>query len=375
MGSLSLVFINVFAIIILALVYIDIIKHKNTLFSNRLFLFLVLFGIYMLCLDSLAWLSDSFVIDFPTTVKYLIYSLFYASALIPIFIWMAYVDYQINSSLKRIKAIKLIAIWLCSINALASFSSIITGWYFTVDSSNAYIRGPLLLIYLVLCYGTLLFASLLVIIKRRNIEKKVFYTMLLYPVPIYIGSVLQPFVANFSLYWPGMALSLLIVYFNYQNTWLNSDYLTGLYNKRLFDSFIDEKIAESLKGKTFSGMLIDMDQFKKINDTLGHNVGDEALIEFAQLLKSSLRSEDIVARHGGDEFYILLDIDNKQALSAVAERIRLATEEFNKNSNKPYKLKYSIGYDVYSAELGMNSREFIDHLDKLMYLNKSVSAK
>lgn len=87
----------------------------------------------------------------------------------------------------------------------------------------------------------------------------------------------------------------------------NTDKLTGIANRRLFqqqlDSFIDRF---NRTGKTFSVLLIDIDFFKKVNDTFGHLVGDIVLKELAQLLMKQARSQDVVARYGGEEFVVLL---------------------------------------------------------------------
>lgn len=101
------------------------------------------------------------------------------------------------------------------------------------------------------------------------------------------------------------------------------DVLTGLYNRAWFVSYLDVKIKECSrqKSKEFAVFFLDLDQFKSINDTLGHSAGDELLIQVSDRLKDCLREADQLARLGGDEFVILLESSHESQYIFVAERI------------------------------------------------------
>jgi diguanylate cyclase (GGDEF)-like protein len=188
-----------------------------------------------------------------------------------------------------------------------------------------------------------------------------------------IASVVQLFIYGISLICSS-TVSMLIIYFNIQNTGLNSDYLTGVYNRRLIDSYVRERISMLKKRGSFSGMLIDLNKFKSINDRFGHHIGDQALKDFANILRSGLRNDDLIARFGGDEFFVILNkIDDEKILESIAERIKNNVEEFNKTANRVYQLSYSIGYDVYPKMSSISAEEFIEHLDKLMYKDKLLN--
>lgn len=102
----------------------------------------------------------------------------------------------------------------------------------------------------------------------------------------------------------------------------NHDALTGLVNRAFFDRLLDETSADARQtGVPFSLFFIDLDNFKTVNDTLGHDVGDELLIHVANKLRTCFREEDIVARIGGDEFCVILqEVVTEDELSAVAKR-------------------------------------------------------
>ncbi len=105
------------------------------------------------------------------------------------------------------------------------------------------------------------------------------------------------------------------------------DYLTGVSNRRsLFD--VGERIYErARKGQaTIAVIMIDADHFKQINDTHGHDVGDRVLVATANMLKTTLRPTDVVARFGGEEFVCIASLDNIQSIDPVCERIRSAIE-------------------------------------------------
>jgi diguanylate cyclase (GGDEF)-like protein len=99
-------------------------------------------------------------------------------------------------------------------------------------------------------------------------------------------------------------------------------------------------------------------------------VGDDALETAAKLLKSGLRSNDFIARFGGDEFCIILEISNGNDLEATVCRINRLIEKYNESGVKPYKLSFSMGYAVYDYNSHMKPEEFQKHLDVLMYENK-----
>lgn len=106
------------------------------------------------------------------------------------------------------------------------------------------------------------------------------------------------------------------------------DPLTGLPNRSLLERALNEAVAEAGSGKTSTLMYLDLDQFKIVNDTLGHGSGDRLLVTLADLVQSALRGEDMLARLGGDEFAALLPGVDLEAGTRVAERVRRGIGEY-----------------------------------------------
>jgi diguanylate cyclase (GGDEF)-like protein len=123
------------------------------------------------------------------------------------------------------------------------------------------------------------------------------------------------------------------------------DGLTKLYNRRHIDTLLAQEFERSKRfNHPFSIAIIDIDHFKKINDTFSHQVGDEVLRTVAQIFKNNLRSMDLVGRYGGEEFVIgLLETSLMRAIP-IAEKLRRAVEEFNWSVVQPnLQVTISIG--------------------------------
>jgi diguanylate cyclase (GGDEF)-like protein len=181
---------------------------------------------------------------------------------------------------------------------------------------------------------------------------------------------LQTLFYGMSLMLNGVAFSLVIVFFTIQNRSMNTDYLTGAYNRKSLETYMKGKISTSAENKTFSAILIDLNDFKAINDTFGHDMGDYALRTSVQLFKSCLKPSDFIARFGGDEFCIILDISDKGDLEATVLIMNNCIEKYNKQSDSSYQLTFSMGYAVYDYHSHMSVEEFEKQIDILMYANK-----
>lgn len=154
------------------------------------------------------------------------------------------------------------------------------------------------------------------------------------------------------------------------------DDLTGLYNRRGFFTLAGQqiKVANRLK-KGFSLIFADLDGLKLINDTLGHHTGDNAIIDTANILKSTFREADIIARMGGDEFIVLAVDTAEDSIEAIRGRLGKQIEAFNKTANRPYQLSLSAGIAYYDPALPCTIDELINKADKMMYQEKGEKRK
>ncbi len=106
------------------------------------------------------------------------------------------------------------------------------------------------------------------------------------------------------------------------------DRLTGVYNRGVFDDRLGTELANSqLRGTPLALLLLDIDHFKRLNDSLGHQAGDAVLRAVAESVQGVIRKEDVLARYGGEEFAVILRIVSRRSASVMAERVRSAVEE------------------------------------------------
>jgi len=129
------------------------------------------------------------------------------------------------------------------------------------------------------------------------------------------------------------------------------DKLTNVHNRRYFDEKIRIETQKSFSSHTpISLIMVDIDFFKKVNDTYGHHAGDSVLSKIASLLKSSVRKDDTVARYGGEEFVLILPGAKLEVTSIIAERIRRLVETTpfeNRRRPNPYHHQH---WDIQSSD-------------------------
>lgn len=153
------------------------------------------------------------------------------------------------------------------------------------------------------------------------------------------------------------------------------DSLTGLPNRALFIDRLKHGLTQARRHNwTAAIMFMDLDSFKAINDSHGHDVGDFVLQTIANRLRESTRGDDTVSRHGGDEFlYLLMGIRDEQDITPIAEKIIRAIKapfEFNEGGRRiTLSITPSIGISVYPKN-GSDANELVRHADKAMYQAK-----
>lgn len=146
-----------------------------------------------------------------------------------------------------------------------------------------------------------------------------------------------------------------------------TDRLTGLYNRLKLDQVIDEEFSRSKHGSSsFSIILLDIDKFKSINDTYGHSVGDQVLIEFANLLIIGTREIDIVGRWGGEEFLIICRDTDQDSANALAESLRHRVA----NHSFPVIMSRTSSFGVAVFTKGDTIASVINRADNALYRAK-----
>ena len=371
MATVAYVEIDAIGLAILLLVYIGLrYRSVRNLFEQKIFMMLILSNSVLLILDILQWVLDGIPGMLFKDVNVIVAVLYYVLNPFPCAIWSMYVNFEVYQDKKEIK--KLIVPFCIpeAILIVATIFSVFDGYMFYFDHNNVYHRGKLFIILVLVCYGYLVYTMIFIIVKQKQIKTNYLIPALAFAIPPFIGGILQSLFFGVSLNWVCMAISILMIFINLQDRQLYTDHLTGLYNRRELDYYLQERISGAGSDSLLAGIMVDLNSFKEINDKWGHATGDKALIEAGKILAMSSRNGDLICRYGGDEFAIILDISEKSDLIMIVERIKYNTNLFNGAKSEPYTISFSMGYDIYALDSGMTSEQFLKHIDSLMYEDK-----
>lgn len=362
--------INLYSIVLLFIIYFQSLKQvdKDSL-QHKIFITMLKVALLLLSMDIFSRFDSK-----PDTIYYFInrwgnFAIFLLNPIMPS-LWLLYVYVQVFREEDKIKKVFYSLTVLNFVNAILVVLTHFFGWFYYFDSGNIYHRGPLYWIPVTFTAVLLLFSYFIIINNKKKMEKKQCITLAVFAIPPSIGIFLQILFYGIQIVLNCMVLSLLIVFLNIQNRNMYTDYLTGVNNRKKLDTYLRNKIRTSTVDNTFAAIMLDLNDFKNINDTWGHDAGDEALKITIKLLNSCLRENDFIARFGGDEFCIVLERTGKNELEEIVKRIKNSFTKYNETSGQPYELSISIGYAIYDYHSSLNLEEFQKKLDILMYENK-----
>jgi len=362
--------VNVFSIAILLIIVVYYEKNGDKASKNtRLFIGMLQLAVVLMVADSMGRF-DGNPDSFYTVINYFGNLFLFLLAPVMPSLWLFYLYNYISPEQKPTKLIKYSVILVNSITWALVIGSQFFGWLYTIDSGNHYHRGPLFIIAPILTIYLLITATMYVLSYKKKIEHTHYVPFLIFPLAPFAGTLLQSVIFGYPFALMGLILSVLLIAFFAQSIETNVDYLSGVYNRKRLEGYLHKKIATSSRNNTFSAIMADVNGLKEINDTYGHTIGDEALVTISSLLRSILRSNDFVARYGGDEFCIILDTSNEATLVRVVNKINRQLASYNEMSLKPYHLGLSMGYAVYNPDSGQNAKEFYNTIDAQMYEDK-----
>lgn len=149
------------------------------------------------------------------------------------------------------------------------------------------------------------------------------------------------------------------------------DVVTGVLNRRAGFEILEKTISESARQEeNFMICFADIDDFKKVNDVVGHNAGDEILAEVGNILRENIRNTDTVFRIGGDEFIIIFPNTTFQVAKTICSRVCMNVYELKEKDNTNYKMGLSCGLSEYNFNSKISAGELIRRADEGMYVSK-----
>lgn len=362
---------NIIGLIISAVIFINIRhKRKRAKFDDKLFITLIISNSLIMILNIIINIMDGYIGLLFREVNVLLTTIYFMLNSIPYLTWALYVDYYIHKDIKRIKNIFPLVALPAFISIILSISSVFNGAIFFIDQNNIYNRGELFTLNSTIYYFYFIYSYVKIIVNRKSLRKKDYYSLFIFAIAPALAGIVQIYNFGRSYIWLSISMSTLIIFIDIQNNEISRDYLTGLYNRRQLDKYLKGAIREIRESESLLLIMMDINDFKDINDIYGHIEGDRALKKIAEILIESFRTDDFISRYAGDEFMAILKLEKGESAKPIIRRIRKNFNEFNERRITAYDLELSIGYDIYKPELKMSPDDFIKHVDSLMYQDK-----
>ncbi|MCF7933046.1 MAG: GGDEF domain-containing protein [Acholeplasmataceae bacterium] len=343
--------INLFAILVLIVLFVIIrIRSDVDNFTKRILRGIILVNVAALIIEPVTFLTDGLSGD----VGYLlgIYSnaVLYMLGPFLISLWLIYVDYKLHADLERLKQRMFYMHGVILIFILLGIN-FFTPVFYVIDAvSHRYTTGPFLFLHHIVIYLMYAYVIYLVMSDRTSEFKGRLKTVLTFFLIPFAGSLLQLMEPYLFFTWTTLGLGVLIAYIFLETTTGAHDYLTLLFTRQSFEDYARMLIE---KRKPFSLLLIDLDNFKEINDSYGHYIGDKVLVRFSEILKQIYPKNKMIARLAGDEFIVVFEDDKAPYEASSIESII----DLMKESDVPQlrTLAFSYGHNRHHPGMDMDS--------------------
>ena len=282
------------------------------------------------------------------------------------YLWICYVDFNLSANRKPLRPLRPISVLPTALVGLLILANLFVPIFFGTSQSNIYYRTSFFLLPWILVYFNTACGAIHSYRYQRQADKYLFIPVLLFPLPFYLGSLIQLFFYGISLIWVSVALGLNFLYINLQNEEAYLDPLTRLHNRSYLLHYINHLSRQAKKDQRIIGIMLDINNFKRINDSLGHSKGDAVLLATGRLLQRAA-GEHIVVRYGGDEFVILLPDARPEQLQLVQNNIQKELQQYNASQNEQFSLSLSVGIAEFDRE---DIFRFFQEMDMKMYAEK-----
>ena len=358
--------------ILLMLYYVSRTRILRRRTEDRLYSFMI-FGVMLGCFtEALSYALDGRVFPGAIALNYLANTYLFSFNLLLPFCVLTYIDLGLYGDMSRIGKKYKPQIVIGAVMLAATLVNLFYPLVYYIDENNVYSRRPLGYVY----YAVILYYLITAIAVTKRYEKehgaRTFFNINMFLVPILVGAGLQFAFYGLSVAWLASAIGLTGLYMMQQNETAYIDPLLEMYNRRYLDYILSSWIS---RGYSFTGMMIDIDGFKSINDSFGHSEGDRALMHVADILKKSAAGNEIPFRFAGDEFIVLQRTADRHDLSGYIEKMERNLEKFNAGrSDDEYRLGMSYGISTFHP--GEDSIDtFMKELDDRMYEMKAEHHK
>lgn len=337
---------------------------------------LLIIHMFYLVLNSLWSLQEYNVLHFSHTGMMLVCAGSYLAISACSFVFFRFTIERIRFAAFQKKAVKLLFLLPEVVTVLLIISSLWTGWIFRIDEANTLIEGPAYLVMLVVSSLYLLAIVVVAIfnicttksalIRRSNI-------ILLVAVLVIISFVfLDNMIPKVSILPVAVFAAIIVIFINMQMSNINTDALTGLFNRRMADEYLQKQLTEISEDTPLYLYMCDINDFKTINDTYGHVEGDRALQLCGEALRSATFPRNgFAARFGGDEFLMCWQPETEPSADPelLINEIETLLKKTVLQQGKPYQISICIGFAV-CKDPSTPLAVFIRQADEMLYHKK-----
>ena len=369
---------NTFCILILVILLVCPQQNPDFRPSSRYFRGLLTSMIFYAAIDMACGLQENQVFSPPRWVVAVMNVLFFYVSGAIVYLGLLYSECELgakwlHSPKKRLLSALPIIVLLITVPL-----SLRGKFYFYIDAEGRYTKGPLYPLLLALCYGYLLVIGIRALVgllsKHGYARRMEYFAMGSFVVLPMVSGIAQAYYTGVSINCLAAAVAAVQIFVNLQQTRITIDPLTQINNRTKLIQHLDKCVSHqrSGTGRHLVLCMIDIDDFKQINDRFGHPEGDAALILLAETLKQvGEHFKGLIARYGGDEFFVVLETKSPQEVSAFRQELLDTLARNNAQAAKPYNVEISLGFADYDPQLTIP--ELIERTDRALYKNKSIS--
>ena len=354
-------------LIVILLSYKRPIRH--VMLDEKTFYVMVILNIAQCIIETVVFLMDGKMVYGYHALLIILNVILFIVNIVFAFSWTIFVDYKLFTDMKRIKQVYPFVAIPAALVIIGCLINLFTPVFFVVDKYNVYQRTDLFIIPYAVTYSYLAYGVILVYLFRKKVQKYLFLPAIMFMVPIMIGSLLQFFFYGYSLVWLGVAIGMMYLFINVQNEASFVDSLSGLFNRQYLGNLLLMYSRKKDAVGVPAGIMLDIDNFKNINNTYGHIMGDDAIATVGRMLRAAVGDKGVICRYGGDEFIILININSQKEITDMIDVVETQAELFNESKKKPYNIKYSIGYGIYDSK-HESIDDFLRKIDASMYVEK-----
>lgn len=363
--------VDILAFVILLAMFINTrksmgLRNKSTdLFSRLTFLMLI-----STFVEIVTFALDGRPESWMYAAGYISNTLLFALAPVTLYLWVDYIENLFVTDLVACRYRVALRGALVAVIMLMVLANFYTGILFRLEEGNVYVRGPWFMIQVMLNVLLAGQAYLTLLLNRRRLNPVMLWSLVLFPLLPVAGVVIQTLFYGTTATLSFKTIALLLIYINVQRAMIFIDPLTGLENRRSIDLLV-KAMGDNRRDVLYAGMMLDIDNLKVINDLYGHSAGDLAIKRTAELIRGSLRKTDFVARYAGDEFLVVMEVEDRMALLKAVERIQEAFAVYNETSGDAWKLEVSMGYDTFVYKTPEEVEQALMEIDLKMYEEKN----